>query len=553
MTDNQNVDSRLFSQLLNGGYENLNRHMEEVNDLNVFPIPDGDTGSNMLMTVAGGSKVAVDENEGVGSAARRIADGMLLSARGNSGVILSQFFDGIADGLKSYDEANADVMRNAFKTGVAHAYASVMKPTEGTILTVSREASEYAAEQDHDDLNMFFSDFLRQARITLSNTPDMLPVLKKAGVVDSGGAGLIYIVEGMANVLSGEQMTDGIPVIQKEEQPKSGSSLNLDLFNEDSVLEFGYCTEVLLRLQRSKVEDIENFDVNIIKDYLQTIGDSIVCFKTGSIVKMHVHTMTPYKVLEFCQRYGEYLTTKIENMSLQHNNLPSDSSIAEEKERTPLAVVAVASGEGIKQTFRDMGTDYIVDGGQSMNPSTDDFIEAFNRVNADTIIVLPNNGNIILAAKQAAKMYEGSDVRVVESKTIGEGYAALTMFNTEIEDTDELVEELTFAMEGVITGIVSKCCRDTEMDGFMLKDGQYIGFVGKDIVSADNDRRDTACMLSDRVDFEDREICILIRGTDSNEEEAEDIANHIRKAHKNTEVFIIDGGQDIYSYILIVE
>ena len=551
MTDKKSVDSRMLSQLIGGGYENLNRHMEEVNDLNVFPIPDGDTGSNMLMTVEGGNRVTVDENEGVGTAARKIADGMLLSARGNSGVILSQFFDGIADGLKSYDEADTAVMRNAFKTGVEHAYAAVMKPTEGTILTVSREASEYAAGQDHDDMSMFFKDFLRQARITLSNTPDMLPVLKKAGVVDSGGAGLIYIVEGMANALSGDISLTGL---ESEEKPQAQAKqeLNLDLFNEDSELEFGYCTEILLRLQRSKVENINSFDVNIIKEYLETVGDSIVCFKTGSIIKMHVHTMTPYKVLEFCQKYGEYLTTKIENMSLQHNNLPSDSA-NENTERKALALVAVASGEGIKQTFRDMGTDYIVDGGQSMNPSTDDFIEAFNRVNADKIIVLPNNSNIILAAKQAAKMFDKSDVRVLESKTIGEGYAALSMFNSEIEDIDQQVEELTFAMEGVITGIVSKCSRDTEMDGFMLKTGQYIGFVGKDIVSADNDRRDTACMLSDRVDYEDREICILIRGLDSTDEEAEDIANHIRHAHKNCEVFIINGGQDIYSYILIVE
>ena len=545
----QSLDSQLLSKLICGGYENLNRHIDEVNDLNVFPIPDGDTGSNMLLTVEGGNRIDVSENEGIGSAARRIADGMLLSARGNSGVILSQFFDGIADGLKQYDQADASAMRNAFKTGVEHAYAAVMTPTEGTILTVSREASEYAADQDHDDMTLFFKDFLKQAKITLSNTPDMLPVLKKAGVVDSGGAGLIYIVEGMVNVLTGDEPSTDI--YTKNEKSEQKSDLNLDLFNEDSILEFGYCTEILLRLQKAKT-DIESFDVNIIKNYLQTIGDSIVCFKTGSIVKIHVHTTTPYKVLEFCQKYGEYLTTKIENMSLQHNNLPADSE-QKKKERTKYALVTVLSGEGLKQTFRDMGADFIIDGGQSMNPSTDDFLDAFDRVNADNIKVLPNNSNIILAAKQAAKMYNDSDIRVLESRTIGEGYAALTMLNWDLDDIEAITEELEFAMQDVTTGIVSKCCRNTEMDGFSLHDGQYIGFVDKLIVSADNDRRDTAYMLSNKIEFNDREICILVRGTDSTEEEAQDIARHIRQSHQGCEVFVINGGQEIYSYIIIVE
>lgn len=546
----KSIDSLLFMQLLHGGVENIHRHVDEINDLNVFPIPDGDTGSNMLLTVRGGERAPAEAGEGVGGFARRAADGMLLSARGNSGVILSQFFDGIAAGLSDCEEASAEDLAQAFKVGVEHAYAAVMEPTEGTILTVAREASEFAASRTHADPSGFLADFLDQAHQTLANTPDMLPVLKKAGVVDSGGAGLICIVEGMAAVLNGDELPDA-PLHPGESVP-APAELDLDRFTEDSELTYGYCTEVLLRLQNAKT-DLSLFDVEVIRSFLQSVGDSVVCFRTGSIVKLHVHTKTPYKVLEYCQRFGEYLTVKIENMSLQHNSLPSDSRLVEKQERKAYAVVAVASGEGIKQTFREMGADYIVEGGQSMNPSADDFIEAFERVNAETVLVLPNNGNVVLAARQAAKLYDGSDVRVIESRTIGDGYAVLSMLNTDSGDTDAIVAELTEAMEGVVTACVSCCCRDTELDGFLLRDGQYIGFVGHDIVSADNDRRDTACMLADRLDFAGREICILIRGTDSDADEAEEIARHIRAAHRGCEVFVIDGGQEIHSYIMIVE
>ena len=546
--DSQVIDSRLFLKLIRAGVENLSSHAEEVNDLNVFPIPDGDTGSNMLLTMQGGLNVSPAEDEGIGALSRRSADGMLFSARGNSGVILSQFFDGIAAGLEGKDTASAEDFAKAFIKGVEHAYSAVMEPVEGTILTVMREASEYAAHRPQEDVTGYLSDFLHQAEETLSDTPNRLPVLKKAGVVDSGGAGLIYILEGAEAFLS-----DGSLKEREISAPSAaGNVIDLDRFDENSELTYGYCTELLLRLQRAKT-DISQFDVDVIRDFLKTIGDSIVCFKNGTIVKIHVHTKEPYRVLEFCQRYGEYLTVKIENMSLQHNNLPTDSKLSEKPERRDYAVVAAASGEGIKQTFRDMGADYIVEGGQSMNPSADDFIEAFERVNADAVFVLPNNGNVILAAKQAAKLYDGSDVRVIESRSIGDCYAVLSMLDLDSRDTDQIEQEMKEAMQGVVTASVSKCIRDTEMDGFSLHDGQYIGFVGKEIVSADNDRRDTVCMLADKLDFTDREICIVVRGADSEETEAEQVAAHIRKAHPGCEVFVIDGGQEIYSYILIIE
>lgn len=544
--ESEHIDGSLFIKMIRGGIENLSRHADEVNDLNVFPIPDGDTGSNMLLTLRGGE--ADCENDEIGTVSRQTANGMLLSARGNSGVILSQFYDGIAEGLSGKTSADAKDVADAFLCGVNSAYSAVAEPTEGTILTVMREASEYAKEKNHKNVNDYLTDFIFKAKETLEETPEMLAVLKKAGVVDSGGAGLIYIIEGAANVLNGTSSNEFIT----QNTEFHGNKINLDRFDENSELIFGYCTEVLLRLQNAKT-DIENFDANTIKDYLQTVGDSIVCFRSGSIVKIHIHTKTPYKVLEFCQKYGEYLTVKIENMSLQHNSLPSDSKLAEKAERKPFAFIAVASGEGIKQTFREMGADYIVEGGQSMNPSADEFIEAFRCVNADVIFVLPNNGNVILAAKQAAKMYSESDVRVIESRSIGDCYAILTMLDTDSGNADEIENGMREAMEGVITACVSKCIRNTEMDGFILHDGQYIGFEGKEIVSADNDRRDTACMLADRLDFKGHEICIIVRGDDSSQNEAEEIADYVRKSHSGCEVFVIEGGQEIYSYIIIVE
>lgn len=545
--ENKCIDSLTFARMIRVGADNLGRHADEVNDLNVFPIPDGDTGSNMLLTLRGGEKTAPHENEGIGDFFRRSADGMLLSARGNSGVILSQFCDGIARGLSGEKTADPVAFAKAFASGVSHAYEAVMEPVEGTILTVMREATEYSSSRVHESVESFLADFIRQAKITLKNTPEMLPVLKKAGVVDSGGAGLIYIIEGMMSALRGD-ITEEF----HNEPSDSKTELDLSLFDEDSVLEFGYCTELLLRLQRAKT-DVDNFDVDVIKDFLSTVGDSIVCFKNGSIVKIHVHTKTPYVVLKFCQEYGEYLTVKIENMSLQHNNLPRDSKLVEKQDPKPYGIVAVASGDGIKRTFRDMGADFIVEGGQSMNPSADDFIDAFERVNAKVVFVLPNNPNVILAAKQAAKLYSDSDIRVIETKNIGDCYAVLSMYNTESMDTDLIESELNEAMTGVVTASVSRCVRDADMDGFHVQNGEYIGFVGKEIFSADNDRADTAFLLADKLDFNDREICIIVRGVDSDAEEAERIATHIRNSRRGCEVYVIDGGQEIYSYILIIE
>ncbi len=421
-----------------------------------------------------------------------------------------------------------------------------MEPTEGTMLTVVRCATEYISGKAATNPEQMLNDYLAEAQRTLKNTPNMLHVLKKAGVVDSGGAGLVYILEGALRAFNEDENFSVLSNVERQEQ-----NIDLSLFTEDSIPEYGYCTELLLRLQCCKT-DPNSFEVSTFTEYLKGIGDSVVAFKTGSIVKIHIHTMTPDKVLGFCQQYGEFSKIKIENMSLQHNNTVLDGiniSVKPKSEHKPYGVVAVACGNGIKKLFSEHGADVIVEGGQTMNPSAEDFLEAFEKANADTIFVLPNNSNIILTAKQAAGMYKASDVRVIESRTIGDGYASLSVFCADSGNAEQITDEPNSAMQGVITADISQSVRNTEK----TRAGDYIGFVGKEIIAADKSRFNTACATVDGLDIDSHEICLLIRGDQADETEAQELAEYIRIRHPETEVFVIDGLQKIYDYILILE
>lgn len=554
MNTAQTLDGIMFARMVNSGAANLKAHAQEVNDLNVFPIPDGDTGDNMLMTIMGGVHKDECTCDELSEVAHKVSSGMLLSARGNSGVILSQFFEGIKKGFTGLKSADVADIETAFRHGVSQAYNAVMTPTEGTILTVVREATEYACNMNTKSPEEFLNAFIEEAKRSLARTPELLPVLKKAGVVDSGAAGLIYIIDGMIKAVTGEDIADVSGDVNA-----NGGELDLDAFNEDSVLEFGYCTELLIRLQNAKT-DIPSFDVKVITDYLSEIGNSIVTVRNGSIVKLHVHTMTPHKVLEFCQQFGEFLKIKIENMSLQHNNIVEgeESKSLETTVEKPIArkeygVVAVASGEGLKQMFTDRGADIIVDGGQSMNPSAEDFIDAFEKVNANVIFVFPNNGNIVLTAKQAAKLYKKSDIRVIESTTIGAGYASLSMFDIGIGDADAIEEELKNAMADVITAEISHCVRDAVIDSVDMHEGDYIGFVGKKLLSVNKNRLYAACETIDNAGFKDRDICIVIAGKDATDKETGEIEAYVNSHYRDKEIYIINGGQDVYDYIMIIE
>ncbi|MBQ7186295.1 MAG: DAK2 domain-containing protein [Ruminococcus sp.] len=538
------LTGKLFIDMLRSGAANLELHSSEVNDLNVFPIPDGDTGSNMTLTVQGGATATVN-TDSLSDAASGAARGMLLSARGNSGVILSQLFEGAAAGFKGIAEADLKDVDRACQKAVEQAYSSVIDPTEGTILTVARETSEMISSRDFESLEELLEAAIDRAKVSLEHTPELLDVLKKAGVVDSGGAGLIYILEGMYCALTGKAVQTSSSV-QHQNAPKT---VNTDLFTEDSVLEFGYCTEVLVRLQKIKC-DPEAFDINELISFMSGLGDSIVALKNGSVVKLHVHTMTPYKVLEYCQRYGEFLTVKIENMMLQHSEVIAGE---EEKkgERTKYAVAAVATGEGLKKELTDMGCNVIIDGGQTSNPSASDLLAAFDKANADTVFVLPNNGNILLTAKQAAELYKKSDVRVIPTKTVGDCISVLSMLELSGEP-DEIEAAMTESMQGTVTAEISRSIRAAELNGLSIRTGEYIGIIGKEVVSADTDCLDTAAAALKIMEPADRSALMIIRGKNAPKGVSEDLAAMARKKYRRLEVCEIEGGQDIYDLILVV-
>lgn len=550
------IDGQTFIKMVSGGAANLRANASIVNDLNVFPIPDGDTGENMSRTINGGlSRLDIHDGLTLDKASRMLADGMLMSARGNSGVILSQFFAGIAKGFEGKENADLDDLANALKSGVESAYAAVNKPTEGTILTVAREAAEYAASRITADSTFasFANDYINEMNASLRRTPELLDVLKEAGVIDSGGAGLYYIADGAIKAANGENFITSVS--PEENAPKT---IDTNGFDENSVMKFGYCTEFLLQLQTCKT-DVKNFGLDKLKAYLETVGDSIVAFISGTVVKVHVHTMTPGTVLDYCQQYGEFLTLKIENMTLQHRETVISNRFDEKREdkkkaeKKPYALVTTASGEGIKQTFTELGADYVIYGGQTNNPSTEDFISAFDEVNAKTIFVLPNNSNIIMAAKQAAELYKDSDVRVVPSHNIGEGYAALTMLSYDSGDTDAIAGELEEAMQGVITGMITHSVRNADIDGVSIDKDAYIGFTDKKMLASDGNKIDTAMLLLEKLNAKSHEFLIAVFGKEMTDSEREEFTARMSAEYPMMEVYTIDGGQEVYDLMLILQ
>ncbi len=547
------LDGHMLAQMAQGGAALLRSNAEEVNKLNVFPVPDGDTGDNMRMTIESGiAALSKLDSSNLAEVMKTLSHGMLLGARGNSGVILSQFFAGMAQGFASFEKADATTIGHALTLGVKQAYDSVMTPTEGTILTVARESVEYAVSRitAESTVRSLFSDLVKEMYASLARTPDLLAQLKEAGVVDSGGAGLLYIIDGFYKILKGEVIkAEPVPTEEKKEV------LDLSTFTADSEMSYGYCTELLLQLQNSKC-DAENFDNSIITDFLCGIGDSVVSFKTGTVVKIHVHTLTPDKVLAFCRQYGEFLTVKIENMSVQH------SEIAAEKPEAPAAdvphkkyaMVAVASGAGVAATFTELGVDAIVEGGQTQNPSTNDFLEAFAKVNADHIFVFPNNGNILMAAKQAAEIYTDAAIHVIESKNVGEGYVALCAADFDCDDADAIADAFREAMASVVTGFVSPSIRDAELNGVHIENGDFIGFIGKQMLTSNKEMAATAHILLDKM-LEDGEKFMLtvFCGKDCPAAEKEALASFVAEQYPDLECYTLDGGQDVYPFIFVAE
>ncbi len=548
------IGGKEFAGMLSGGAFKLAAYRQDINDLNVFPIPDGDTGDNMLMTFGSGADAAKKAGSDLGAVSKAAAEGMLLGARGNSGVILSRIFAGITSELKGLEKADFEDIKRGMESGVTSAYGAVSKPVEGTILTVFKDAVKYANSKDCNGLEEYFEELLGEMGRSLDRTPELLPVLAEAGVVDSGGAGLYYIFEGMKEALErGETYAEE----KRAEVIKTASSIDFSLFDENNVLEFGYCTEFLLRLQRAKT-DVESFDENELINYLNNVGDSVVCFKDGSIVKVHVHTKDPGGVLRYCQNFGEFLTLKIENMTLQHSEAVTKGDNAQAKlakksaHKKKTGIVVVAAGKGLKETFLSLGVDEVVDGGQSMNPSAGDMIAAFDKVYAERIFVFPNNKNVILTAEQAAGLYDKSEIIVIKTKTIGEGYAAVSMMETD-GATEDIVDGINGSVEGVVTACVSKANRDTAMNGVSVKSGDYIGFVGDKIYSDDKDKNRAAEKLLEAADASERGLMLVFTGENTTEEEAENIKNHINEKYPETETIVIEGDQPVYDYMFVLE
>ena len=553
------MNGEQFKELLTNGALNLKANYEEVDSLNVFPGPDGDTGTNMLRTISGGvSALNGFDSADLGEVGKIVSKGMLMSARGNSGVILSQIFRGICKGFEGKKEVDAVQLAAAYKIGVKQAYGAVVTPVEGTILTVFREATEAAAKKitKESTINEFFELHLKQAAVSLKRTKEILPVLKEANVIDSGGAGYVYIVKGFVKFLDGEKIE--AELTKEEKSAEAPVEVDFSAFSRDDTLQFGYCTEFILRLQSAKV-DVDNFDVDQIisdlnEDDIQ--GDSIVALKDDDVVKVHVHTKEPGIVLHKMRKYGEFLTIKCENMALQHNeNMSEEERESQAKrEHKKYAIVAVAQGQGIIEQFKALGVDVVVSGNQTMNPSTEDFIKAFKSLDAENIIVFPNNKNIIMAAKQAAQLYKGAKIKVIQSTSIPQCYSALTMLDFSSDDFTIICGSFLEAIRNVVTGEITVANRSTRLNGVSVTKNDHIGIVDGKLVKATRFKNRVVVDLLAKVpDIENKQVLTIIYGKDTTEEEkAKNLAN-IKQKYPYLEVGAIDGGQAVYKYLLAIE
>ena len=548
------IDAKLLAKMFLAGAKNLEAKKEWINELNVFPVPDGDTGTNMTLTIMSAAKeVAVMEDPDMATLCKAISSGSLRGARGNSGVILSQLFRGFTKRIKGEETLTIPILSEAFDKAVETAYKAVMKPKEGTILTVAKGGADKArelAENGCDDLSVFIDEIIKYADEVLEKTPEMLPVLKQAGVVDSGGQGLMQVLKGAYDAFLGKELDLTIPE-NTQAKPQTETAQK-----EEREIRFGYCTEFIIMLERG--EDVVESQL---KEYLQKIGDCVVVVADDDIVKVHVHTNDPGLAIQKALTYGSLTSMKIDNMREEHQEkvirdaqkvAESASAPKKEEPRKENGFIAVAAGDGLADIFRDLGVDYVIEGGQTMNPSTDDVLSAIEQVNAENIFVLPNNGNIILAANQAKNLTEDKEVYVVPSKNIPQGIAAMISFvsgRSAAENAESMEEEMQLIKSGQVTYAV----RDTNMDGKDIKQGDFMGLTDKTIVSVGSDLQGTAKELIESLLDEDSELVSLYYGSDATKEQAEQLAEDIENTHEDVEVEVQYGGQPVYSYFISVE
>ena len=541
----ERISGKLFKDMLASGMNNLTNHSAEVDSLNVFPVPDGDTGTNMSLTFSSGVNDAIKvEEDHVGKVAKVLSRGLLMGARGNSGVITSQIFRGFFQSVEHLEDMDALQLAQALVNGSRVAYRAVMRPVEGTILTVVREAADYTyaytVTEEITDCIKVMEKMVLEANESLLRTPELLPVLAEVGVVDSGGKGLCIILEGFLSAMKGE-------VIAPSNDASSYDSAQTKI--EGGEEEFGFCTEFILHLTPT---GIKHFSEEDFKNELATIGNSIVCVQDDDLVKVHVHTLEPQTAIKMGKRRGRFMKLKIENMQEQHDNIlekeEEEEVVAEHKK---YAIITVAPGKGIDAMFKELRADIVVGGGQTMNPSTEDFVSAIGKVNADHIIILPNNSNIVLAANQACQVCEDKDIHVLPTKTIPQGLSACIMFNPEVDIEDNL-DEMQEAIDHVKSGEVTYAIKDTTYEGLEIKKDEYMGIFGKAIVVSDPDMMASTKALLDKMLDEDSELVTLIYGDTATLEQAEEIAEYIEDT-SDAEVEIHEGNQPVYSFIIGVE
>jgi len=553
------IDAKTLKKMFLAGAASIEAKKEYINELNVFPVPDGDTGTNMTLTIMSAVKeVNTLTNPSIEELAKAISSGSLRGARGNSGVILSQLFRGFTKEIKDFKEINVTIMTNAFQKAVETAYRAVMKPKEGTILTVARGGAERAAQlvSETDDLVYFGREIIAHMEIVLEQTPELLPVLKEAGVVDSGGQGLLEIIKGAYDALLGKEVS----LAKTSVKDSQSTGINIERVAMENI-KFGYCTEFIIMVEKEYNMDIER----LFKTYLDSIGDSIVVVSDDDIVKVHVHTNDPGLAIQRALTYGSLTSMKIDNMREEHNEKvikDAQKVVLEQKQDTKKATknkprkkagfIAVSLGEGLGEILTGLGVDYLIEGGQTMNPSTEDMLNAINEVNADTIFILPNNSNIILAAEQAKQLTEDKKIIVIPSKTVPQGITAVINYvydKSPEENATRMIEE----MQKVKSGQVTYAIRDTNLDGKEIKQGNILGIGDKAILAVGIDVHDTTLELIQILAEEDSELISLYYGEEVKEEEALELADVVMAAYPDLDVEVHYGGQPLYYYVLSVE
>ncbi|MDR5658310.1 DAK2 domain-containing protein [Serpentinicella sp. ANB-PHB4] len=538
------IDGELLKNMVVAGAQSLENNKKLVNALNVFPVPDGDTGTNMALTMQSAVKeVKSSKSNALSVIADAVANGSLMGARGNSGVILSQLFRGFAKGVKDKEKLNTTDLANAFKNASDTAYKAVMKPTEGTILTVARESAEKALEicKKEKDIVSFLEKVIFEAEETLKRTPDMLEVLKEAGVVDSGGKGLVLILQGGLGAITGETVNI------EEEQEQGENEVSSYVFDEN--IEFGYCTEFII--------NGDNIDTDRFKSLIETYGDSMLVVGNENVAKVHIHTNNPGEVMEQGLKLGELSDIKIDNMRKQHSHQVFEENVVDKKdgskkeEKKKYAFITVTMGEGLTNIFKDFNVDHVIEGGQTMNPSTEDFLKAIDALNAETIYILPNNSNIIMAANQAKEISK-ENIKVIPSKSVPQGIAALVAFN-DISTADENEQQMTEALKEITTGQVTYAVRDTSINDLPINKGDIIGIGNNDIKSVGDDVNKVSIDLLSKIVTEEHEMVTVFYGEDLTNEEADLLSKQIEQKFPEHEIELYYGGQSIYYYIFSIE